>query len=118
MSTKLDVELSGMEPATSPGGHSTPATSGGLQLPCRTHAADLWFAEHPADLQRAKDLCGCCAARASCLEGALQRSEPWGVWGGEILAEGVIVARKRPRGRPPRDRSPVTAPTNSTIVAA
>ena len=34
------------------------------------------------------------------LAGALKRREPWGVWGGELFIAGVIVARKRPRGRP------------------
>ena len=37
---------------------------------------------------------------AQCLAEALNRAEPWGVWGGEILDRGSIVARKRPRGRP------------------
>ena len=61
---------------------------------------DLWFAEAPAELERAKALCGGCPIRAQCLVGALERAEPWGVWGGEILAGGAVLARKRPRGRP------------------
>ena len=32
--------------------------------------------------------------------GAIERNEPWGVWGGEIFDRGVVIARKRPRGRP------------------
>ncbi|GAA4665276.1 MULTISPECIES: WhiB family transcriptional regulator [Amycolatopsis] len=74
--------------------------SPGLDLPCRSGDADLWFAEAPADLERAKRLCADCPIRESCLAGALDRREPWGVWGGEIFERGVIVARKRPRGRP------------------
>ena len=31
---------------------------------------------------------------------ALERREPWGVWGGQLFIGGVVVARKRPRGRP------------------
>jgi WhiB family redox-sensing transcriptional regulator len=61
---------------------------------------DLWFAEAPAELERAKALCGGCPIRTQCLAGALERAEPWGVWGGEILAGGAVLARKRPRGRP------------------
>ncbi|MGZ4588067.1 MAG: WhiB family transcriptional regulator, partial [Mycobacteriaceae bacterium] len=38
--------------------------------------------------------------RQRCLTAALDRAEPWGVWGGEILDQGSVVARKRPRGRP------------------
>ena len=35
---------------------------------------------------------------------ALERHEPYGVWGGEFLYEGAIVTHKRGRGRPPRLR--------------
>lgn len=69
-------------------------------LPCREHDSELWFAERPDDVERAKALCGDCPLRAQCLQGALSRREPWGVWGGELLVQGTVVARKRPRGRP------------------
>ncbi len=72
-------------------------------VPCRVQNADLWFAETPADLERAKDLCAGCPARLACLAGAIERREPWGVWGGEIFERGAIIARKRPRGRPRKD---------------
>jgi WhiB family redox-sensing transcriptional regulator len=74
-------------------------------LPCRSGDADLWFAESPSELERAKRFCGDCPVRVACLAGALARREPWGVWGGEIFERGAIVARKRPRGRP--RKSPV-----------
>ena len=73
------------------------------ELPCRRFDAELWFAESPADVERAKALCGDCPLRAQCLEGAVARREPWGVWGGELLIAGVVVPRKRPRGRPRKD---------------
>ena len=77
----------------------TPST-----LPCRVATdADLWFAETPADLEQAKALCAGCPVRARCLAVALEREEPWGVWGGEIFDRGVVIARKRPRGRPRKD---------------
>jgi len=69
-------------------------------LPCHSGDPDLFFAEKPDDLERAKVLCAACPARAACLAGALERSEPWGVWGGEIFDHGMVIARKRPRGRP------------------
>ncbi len=69
-------------------------------LPCREEDSELWFAESPAQLEQAKALCGGCPIRDSCLAGALDRAEPWGVWGGEIFERGVVIARKRPRGRP------------------
>jgi WhiB family redox-sensing transcriptional regulator len=69
-------------------------------LPCRVQDPDLWFAESPAQLEQAKTLCAECPVRGACLAGALDRGEPWGVWGGEIFDHGVVIARKRPRGRP------------------
>ena len=71
----------------------------GLGLPC-TQDPELFFAESPQDVERAKAMCGGCKARIACLAGALERVEPWGVWGGELLIRGAIVPRKRPRGRP------------------
>jgi len=90
------------------GGHTTAelgstvgaAPRAGLDLPCHNGDADLWFAETPAELERAKALCARCPIRAECLAGALHRAEPWGVWGGEILERGAVIPRKRPRGRP------------------
>jgi WhiB family redox-sensing transcriptional regulator len=41
-----------------------------------------------------------CPIRSECLAAALERQEPWGVWGGEIIERGTVIARKRPRGRP------------------
>jgi WhiB family transcriptional regulator, redox-sensing transcriptional regulator len=75
------------------------AAPAGLDLPC-TDDAELFFAEAPADVETAKALCQDCRIRAACLEGALERREPWGVWGGELLLRGAVVPRKRPRGRP------------------
>lgn len=72
----------------------------GETIPCREYDADYWFAERPADVEFAKALCGVCPLQALCLDGALQRREPWGVWGGQLVVEGAVVARKRPRGRP------------------
>jgi WhiB family redox-sensing transcriptional regulator len=69
-------------------------------LPCRIHDRELWFAESPVHLEMAKQFCRDCPARLGCLAGAVERREPWGVWGGEIFQHGVITAVKRARGRP------------------
>ncbi len=74
----------------------------GRKLPC-TDDPDLFFAESPEDVECAKVLCRGCPARMACLAGALERREPWGVWGGELFLRGEIVPRKRPRGRPRKD---------------
>jgi WhiB family redox-sensing transcriptional regulator len=70
------------------------------ELPCWTADPDLWFAESPSAVEDAKALCGPCPLREACLAGALERREPWGVWGGQLVVAGVVVPRKRPRGRP------------------
>jgi WhiB family transcriptional regulator, redox-sensing transcriptional regulator len=75
----------------------------GQRLPCG-EAPQLFFADDPGSIARAKMMCAGCIARAACLDGALQRGEPWGVWGGELVLNGVVVGAKRPRGRP---RKPV-----------
>jgi WhiB family redox-sensing transcriptional regulator len=79
-------------------GSATPLPAG-LDLPC-TEDPELFFAESPEDVETAKAMCWGCKARLACLTGALERREPWGVWGGELLMRGAIVPRKRPRGRP------------------
>lgn len=77
-------------------------------LPCRLVDPEAFFAESPADVEHAKALCGDCPVREMCLAGALERREPWGVWGGELFVQGEVVARKRPRGRP--RKPPVSEP--------
>jgi WhiB family redox-sensing transcriptional regulator len=73
----------------------------GLDLPC-TQDPELFFAESPQHVEQAKAMCRGCGARLACLAGALERREPSGVWGGELLVRGAIVPGKRPRGRPRR----------------
>ena len=77
------------------------------RLPCRKEDPELFFAESPSDVETAKALCQTCPVLAECLAGALERREPWGVWGGQLFISGVVVPRKRPRGRP--RKNPVVA---------
>jgi WhiB family transcriptional regulator, redox-sensing transcriptional regulator len=83
------------EPPLDPIGRRSPR-----DLPCHVHDPDLWFAQSPSDLERAKALCATCPVRRECLIGALRRSEPCGVWGGEIVQHGKVVPFKRSPGRP------------------
>ncbi len=85
-------------------GHSDDVSS---DIPGQESDAELWFAQSPADVELAKALCGACPVRIACLTGALSRAEPWGVWGGELLVQGEVVALKRARGRP--RKNPVAA---------
>ena len=69
-------------------------------LPCRVNNPELWFAESPQ--------------RRGVRQGAVhglpgprpvprrrpRAREPWGVWGGQLFLQGVVIPRKRPRGRP------------------
>ncbi len=66
--------------------------------------ASLFFSEQIDDIARAKAICVGCEVQVPCLEGAAARREPWGVWGGQLFANGKILAQKRKRGRPPKIR--------------
>jgi WhiB family redox-sensing transcriptional regulator len=92
----MSIAMSALEMSVAPATCETR----GPAVPCHLGDPDLWFAENPVELERAKALCADCPIRAACLAAALERQEPWGVWGGEIIDRGVVVARKRPRGRP------------------
>jgi WhiB family transcriptional regulator, redox-sensing transcriptional regulator len=77
----------------------------------------LFFSEEFVDVQRAKAICSTCTSKVGCLSGALERSEPWGVWGGELLEEGRVCATRRPRGRPVTKSLRVTAVQEVPIPA-
>jgi WhiB family transcriptional regulator, redox-sensing transcriptional regulator len=81
---------------------SAAALAAGSDPPC-VRDPELFFAESPQEVEQAKAMCRSCRARTGCLAGALERREPCGVWGGELLMRGAIVPRKRPRGRPPNN---------------
>jgi len=56
---------------------------------CREVDASLFFhpegergAARQARLEAAREVCGRCAVRAECLAWALERPEPYGIWGG------------------------------------
>jgi WhiB family redox-sensing transcriptional regulator len=66
-------------------------------------AADLFFSDQIPEIALAKAICSDCPYRTACLEGAIERREPWGVWGGQLFVDGRILAQKRKRGRPPKN---------------
>lgn len=76
---------------------------------CATGGAGLtalFFSEELQDIAAAKRLCADCPVLVPCLEGAMARREPWGVWGGQLFLNGKILASKRRRGRPPKVARP------------
>lgn len=62
----------------------------------------LFFSDEIADIDMAKAICSTCPLVSPCLTGALVRREPAGVWGGQLFADGQVIAFKRKRGRPPK----------------
>lgn len=68
--------------------------------------AGLFFSEELQDIAAAKRICALCPVIADCLEGALERREPWGVWGGQLFLHGKVLDAKRRRGRPPKVARP------------
>jgi hypothetical protein len=82
---------------------------------CREEAGsmtELFFSEQIPDILRAKEICRTCPLIVPCLDGAVSRREPWGVWGGELFLNGRILSHKRKRGRPSKSQPagvPLTA---------
>jgi len=73
------------------------------QARCATGDAtllSLFISEEQTEIAQAKQICRSCPLREACLDGALRRREPVGVWGGELFDRGRVIDRKRPRGRP------------------
>jgi WhiB family redox-sensing transcriptional regulator len=70
---------------------------------CASAGPELFYAEDIAGIIAARAICQGCNVQSLCLQAAIERAEPAGVWGGELFCEGAIVAQKRPRGRPRKD---------------
>ena len=51
----------------------------------------LFFSEVPLDIARAKAICGKCTLADTCRQAAVDRAEPWGVWGGVSIENGKVV---------------------------
>lgn len=66
--------------------------------------AHLFFSDDDFDIARAKAICRSCSHAQACLQGALERGETYGVWGGSLVIDGVPARFARRRGRPPTHR--------------
>src|SRR4051794_41929514 len=77
---------------------STSSTSVPEVLPCHRVDPDAFFAEAPADVEAAKELCRDCPVREACLAGALERRGPRGGLGGGRVSPGGRGGGTQPRG--------------------
>jgi len=48
---------------------------------CASHDPELWFSPFPQAIAQAKAICHSCAHQLSCLSGAIERRETYGIWG-------------------------------------
>jgi hypothetical protein len=84
----------------------------------------LFFSEDALLIARAKAICSKCSVADACLAAAVEREEPWGVWGGQLIVNGKPIAHKRGRGRPPKHPRPalvvdeVPIPPRRLVVTA
>src|SRR5258707_15709169 len=93
----------------------------GNPLPC-SDDTQLWFSEHPADLELAKAMWETCPLRRACPAGGIDRAEPFAVWGGGIFEKGRGIGYKGRGGAPGRggrgrERGPVRAPPGLSAPA-
>ncbi len=61
---------------------------------------DVFFSEEIHEIAAAKNICSNCAVISPCLQGAIERNESCGVWGGQLFMNGKVLMVKRRRGRP------------------
>ena len=86
--------------------HDPPATLPGAACATPGITPEVFFSDELGDIAAAKRVCADCPALAECLEGAIERAEPWGVWGGQLFRNGRALTTKRRRGRPPTTPRP------------
>lgn len=77
------------------------------EIPCTVGDGDLWFSDVPAEIDRARSRCVGCPVQRQCLEGAMQRGETCGVWGGELFLGGLPVPSPKRNGRPPKNAAAI-----------
>ena len=76
----------------------------------------VFFSQDRKVIDQAKAICAGCPRRESCLEGALERREPWGVWGGELFRNGHALTNRKRRPRRQQVRAQPIPPVNTLPV--
>jgi WhiB family transcriptional regulator, redox-sensing transcriptional regulator len=64
-------------------------------VPACTADPDLFYSDDPEDADYAKSVCRRCPLRLNCLEGAMDRREAYGIFGGKDPAERGALTKKR-----------------------
>ena len=89
------------------------------QARCRDQRGSLthlFFSDDLIELARARAICSICTVRTACLARALEREEPYGVWGGEMLIDGACgreaAAGPAAAGEPPAASSSTRSPAS------
>ena len=72
----------------------------------------LFFSNDDGEIARSKAICASCGMQKTCLDGAIERAEPDGIWGGQIVHNGAAVARRPRRGRPRKAPPVAIAPAD------
>jgi WhiB family redox-sensing transcriptional regulator len=86
-----------------PGGVGPKPLRAGLDLPvldgavCGGRDPAPWFPQAGESAEAGKALCRACPARRSCLDWALAKGEPDGIWGGTTPQERAVILRLRRR---------------------
>ena len=75
-----DGQMSGLGDVTGAYGSEIAFT-----LPCHNADPEIFFSDKAEIINGAKALCGGCPVRSQCLDAALSRNEPCGVWGWRTL---------------------------------
>ena len=76
----------------------------------------VFFSQDRKVIDQAKAICAGCPRRESCLEGALERREPWGVWGGELFRNGHVLTNRKRGSRHQQVRAQPIPPVNTLPV--
>ena len=82
----------------------------------RADRVRVFFSQDRKVIDQAKAICAGCPRREPCLEGALERREPWGVWGGERFRNGHVVINRKRSPRHQRVRAESISPANTLPV--
>lgn len=71
---------------------------------CKDMDTALFFSFVADEIAEAKAACAECLIRKECLDGAVERGEQYGIWGGMYFQMGKIIPNKKSPGRPSKKR--------------